>query len=155
MSDMIRKHASGILYMVLAACLALCVLAASAGYSEAAGLSDTGSAIRVRSQFMRTKIRQGDLAGAISVMNDGDVLRIREEYPEGVFYTSMYCYNGWLMEQLAVDGLELMPEMGDRIIPCDGVRFDLNDSLLSVVFDPGASSEQQVLIRLRSEAGHG
>lgn len=153
MSDMIRRQASGILYMILAASLALCVLAASSGYAEATSLSDTGSSVRVMSQFLRTKIRQGDVFDAISVLDDGYTLRIREEYPEGVFYTSMYYYDGWLMEQLAVDGLELMPEMGDKIIACDGAYFELDGDILTAVFNAGTDREQNVIIRLRSGAG--
>ena len=117
----ITKAAAPALYVLLAACMAMAVLAAAAGYAETERLAEKGQSERVAAQFIRTRMRQGDAPGAIGT-GSMPAVTILEEYPEGRFTTGLYAHDGWLMEQLFAENVPFDPAMGDRLIRADGLE---------------------------------
>lgn len=128
----LEKYAPMFLYLLLALGLSLSVLAAAGCYAEVSDLADRGASARVSGQFVRMKTWQSDGARA-----EGGHVLLAEEYPEGTFRNALYNHDGWLMEQLAADGVGLDPAMGDRILPCAVFYADADGDLITVVSDHG------------------
>lgn len=139
------------LYVLLGLALSFSVLLSARCLSEASGICDAGSDIRIAGQYVRMKIRQGDVSGAVAA--DADRILLMEEYNGSMFQDAMYCYGGWLMEQLAAPGVDILDSAGDKVIGCEWLRADLSDGVLRYEMDlgNGAMSRGSVLVRSSGE----
>lgn len=142
----IEKLSVVILYVLLGLGLSLAVLLSARTYSNAEKMASAGASARVSDQYLRMKLRQGDVSGALRV-EDG-VVYITEAYPEGVFEDVLYLYDGMLSEQLVGQGVGVCESMGDAILPCDRFHAGINEPWL--VYDieiNGIQHHGYILIR--------
>lgn len=109
---------------------------------------------RTAVQYLTTRIRQSDIAGAVTTDNSGVSTLILTETVEGQLYeTRIYCYEGYLREMFCPAGLGLPEEFGEEILPMDDFQVTLEDNILraELVLTDGTSEHCSLL--LRSEGG--
>ena len=110
---------------------------------------------RTAVQYLTTRIRQSDRAGAVSTDNSGDVstLVLTEDIDGYPYETRIYCYDGYLREMFCPAGLGLAPGFGEEILPMEDFRVVLEDNMLraELILTDGTSEHCQLL--LRSEGG--
>lgn len=120
----IEKLSVVMLYVLLGLGLSLAVLLSARTYSNAEKMAAAGASARVSDQYLRMKLRQGDVFGAVRVENN--IVYIMETYPEGVFEDVLYLYDGALSEQLVGQGVGVCESMGDAILLCDGFHAEMD-----------------------------
>jgi len=102
------------------------VLSAST-YSNMNDLSAEGQNERIALSYIRTKIRNADTAGAISIEDFYGIpsLAISESLGGRQFVTRIYFYNGWLYEIFHERGIYFQPEDGIRLLELAALSFEL------------------------------
>ena len=110
---------------------------------------------RTAVQYIATRVRQADQAGAVSVRTTemGDSLILAEEIDGIRFETIVYCYDGYLREMFYASGLDAGAEFGEKILPAEQFYVsDCGDYLdLDITFADGQT--RSMILRIRSERG--
>ena len=110
---------------------------------------------RTAVQYIATRVRQADQAGAVSVRTTemGDSLILAEEIDGIRFETMVYCYDGYLREMFYASGLDAGAEFGEKILPAEQFYVsDCGDYLdLDITFADGQT--RSMILRIRSERG--
>ena len=105
---------------------------------------------RVLGAYVRSMIRAGDVARAVSIEEyDGvTALAMRDTLGDGDFVTWLYCYEDSLYEQFTSQK-DFRPQAGTAI--CEARRFEpaLEDGLLTVVMEDGKGRPCTVRVALR------
>ena len=110
---------------------------------------------RTAVQYITTRIRQSDAAGAVSVRSSeaGDMLVLTETIEGWDYETRVYCCEGYLREMFCEAGAALPPEFGEEILPMDSFGASLAGDTLQVTLAlPDGGSEELFLV-IRSEGG--
>lgn len=83
---------------------------------------------RVLLSYLMSQLRANDGAGRIQVgsFGDGDALMLSD----GAYTTTLYCYQGQLMELYAHKDLNLPPESGYPIAQAEGLSVETSGKLL-------------------------
>lgn len=78
---------------------------------------------RTIASYLREKMNQNDMEGAVSLTTIGDcqALALEEEANEAVFITYIYCYGGSLYEITVSDGTDVLPGDGQEIMELQGL----------------------------------
>lgn len=78
---------------------------------------------RTIASYLREKMNQNDMEGAVSLTTIGDcqALALEEEANEAVFTTYIYCYGGRLYEITVSDGTDVLPGDGQEIMELQGL----------------------------------
>lgn len=108
--------------------------------------------LRTVTQYLTTRVRQADQAGAVSVRRteQGDYLVFWEEIDGTAYETSVYCCDGYLREMFCQAGLDLPPEFGEEILPMKNLQVSRKDTLLQITVEMTDGAEETVLLHLRS-----
>lgn len=155
-----RKHsaehhmdtlAALLLFAVFAACLLTVLLTGADAYRRVTARDGVSYSRRTCIQYVATRLRQADWVELESFgVTRALVLGDRED-PEHV--TRVYYHEGSLMELYAEVGLDMSPEDGEEVIPCDWMRLSLEDGLLTIdLLDPQG---EVTTLRLSLRAGEG
>lgn len=151
-----KHHMDGLLMLLLFGVFAVCVLIVLlTGAKAYRGLTERDRAAydrRTCVQYIATKVRQGDLAGGVTVEPFGDTAALCLRDPDG-FVTRLYCHEGWLMELYTFADAELEPQDGEKTMPLAGLALTLEDGLLTaeLQLDGGVTDT----LRLSLRAGEG
>ena len=152
-----KRHMDGLLMLLLFGVFAVCVLIVLlTGARAYRGLTDRDRAAfdrRTCAQYIATKVRQGDAAGAVSVEPFGEATALRLADSEAGCVTRLYCHDGWLMELYTLEDSGLSPEDGARIMPLAGLSLSLKDGLLTAELADGAGETDTLLLSLRGGGG--
>ena len=78
---------------------------------------------RTIASYLREKMNQNDMEGAVSltIIGDCQALALEEEANEAVFTTYIYCYGGSLYEITVSDGTDVLPGDGQEIMELQGL----------------------------------
>ena len=152
-----KHHMDGLLMLLLFGVFAVCVLIVLlTGAKAYRGLTARDQAAydrRTCVQYIATKVRQGDAAGAVAVEPFGDTMALRLNDSEAGCVTRLYCFDGWLMELYTFAQAELEPRDGERIMPLEGLELTLEDGLLTAEIQAGEGVTDTLRLSLRSEEG--
>ena len=110
-------------------------------YRNMADISSDGQNERIALSYIRTKIRNTDSAGGVSVDNFQGVPALAlEEYIGGsTFVTFIYHYNGWIHELFHERGHYFLPGDGVAVVRVDSLEFEeVEEGLIRVVTDHGS-----------------
>ena len=104
-------------------------------------------------QYISTRVRQADQAGAIFVRTaeTGDRLVLQEEIDGLLFETTIYCYDGYLCELFCVNGYDPGPGFGEKILPAERFHVTDNGEYLEMEITFANGEIRSMLLRLRSE----
>ena len=102
--------------------------------------------------YMLNSVRGDDAAGVMEIRNEKgiDLLAVSYDYGWEVLEKRIYCYDGYLREQLASTNYEFDPEMGERICEASDLHIALEGSLLTVEVTDANGDVQTVDTVLRT-----
>ena len=117
---------------------------------------------RTAALYISTRVRQNDLDGMCFVgdfykaqpSDEGNTLFLYEEIGGELYYTCIYCYNGYLYELFAEAGNDFSPADGEAIIEVDALRFK-NDSgfiCVEITYKDGTSRSLMLYPRSSQKA---
>ena len=110
---------------------------------------------RTAVQYLTTRVRQSDYAGAVSADNSGDIstLILKEEIDGQLYETRIYCYEGYLREMFCTADLGLPPEFGEEILPMKDFQVTAEESAVRAELFLTDGSKETCYLLLRSEGG--
>ena len=109
---------------------------------------------RTAVQYLTTRVRQSDFAGAVTADNSGVSTLILTEHIEGQPYeTRIYCYEGYLREMFCPAGIGLPEGFGEEILPMEDFRVTLEDNILRAELVLTDGTSEHCCLLLRSEGG--
>ncbi len=125
-------------------------------YSNTVEISQANYDVRTSALYLTQKIRQSEQLNSVAIdeFNGVDALVITERYGEYTFNTWVYIENGFLCEAVLSEGVELIPNMGQNIMPLSEMFFELDDSgilHLNVVTVNGSTYHSKVYLECQEE----
>lgn len=153
--EKIQHHMDGLLLLLLFGVFAVCVLSVlltgARAYRRLTLRDQEAYRRRTCVQYIATRVRQGDLEGAVTVepFGEGDALVMAKDG----YVTRVYWHDGWLMEMYAGEDVQLAPEDGEKIMELDGLAMSMDGGLLTVEVDGGDAGTDTLRLSLRSGEG--
>jgi hypothetical protein len=126
----IKHHMDGLLVLLLFGVFAACILSVLlTGASTYRKLTDRDQAVyddRTAIQYIATKVRQADQAGAVSVETFQGVptLVLTEDVAGEACRTRIYYFNGYLRELFSAADAEMSPEDGEAILEAKSLQVE-------------------------------
>ncbi len=155
-SNMINTVFVLVLFCVFAVAVLMVLLAGTGAYQDIADRMERQYAERTCLSYLDAKVRHYDETGKVAAeqFGDCDALALYEDI-DGVSYkTLIYCYEGYVRELFIEDGMELLPEHGETIVPAQKMTVEtMTDSLVRLVCTSESGNQEELVIYLRSEKG--
>ena len=144
-----------VLFGVFAVCILAVLLTGAGAYERLVERRQGGYEERTVPQYIATKVRQADRAGAVSLGEFDGVrtLDVRELLGEEEYITRIYCYEGHLRELFSVASGEFQPDDGECILEAEQVEFSMEDYTLRIVVTGTDGEKTELKLTLRSEKG--
>lgn len=144
-----------ILFGVFAACVLAVLLTGARAYQRLTGRDQSAFDRRTAIQYIATRVRQSDTAGAITVEDFDGVtcLCISQDYDLNTYVTRVYCHDGYLRELFCSPEDELGLDAGEPVLEAQAVDFALKDGLLTVTATLADGTGDSLHISLRSGEG--
>lgn len=143
-----------VLLAVFAVCVLTVLLTGAKAYSRLTQRDRGAYQRRTAAQYIATRARQADGAGAVSLTSfgEGDALTL----DTGEWYvTRIYYYDGYLMELYTDPELGLGPEDGEKVLALSGLSFHLEDGFLDIACADSAGRWERLSLCIQSEGGGG
>ncbi|MBP3701951.1 MAG: DUF4860 domain-containing protein [Lachnospiraceae bacterium] len=160
-----------LLFVIFTTCILSVLLTGADTYQKLSLRDQNNFQHRTVAQYLTTRIRQSDVTDmvfvgsfsediettigttAIASPPTGDTLFLRESLEGRVYYTRIYCHDGYMRELFAPDGLEFSPTAGQGILPVADLHFAIQDDLLSIriTYIDGASETLSLHLRSSEE----
>ena len=142
-----------LLFGVFAVCILSVLLTGADAYRRLAERDGASYDSRTASQYLATRVRQADVAGAVEIedFHGVDALVFTEEIKGELYKTRVYCRGGYLRELFATAGGEFLPEDGEKILEAEGLEIVLEGRVLTADLTDAEGKTQQVVLYLRSE----
>ena len=142
-----------LLFLVFVMCALFTVLAGGKVYENIGGRMADNYTGSVALQYIANKVRQGDQAGMVRVIEveNTPVLELSQQFDERYYISWIYYYDGSIRELFTQkdSGLELAD--GIEILECEGLFFEQQGQLLTV--ETTGESGGRLLLSLRSAGG--
>jgi len=126
---------------------------ASGVYQSIAASAESHSSQRLCLSYLLSRLRAGDVANGIQLITfgEGDALVLHD----GEYSTTLYCYEGHLMELYADATLMLEPDAGTPIAPAKSlsIRYDGDLLSLTVIDLAGKISTASYLVKSENSRG--
>ena len=151
-----KSHIEGLVVLVLFGVFALCILAVlltgAGAYGRLVKRQQTTYTERTVPQYIATKVRQADKAGAVHIGEFGGVesLEFTSIYGEETYVTRIYCYDGYLRELFASATGNFTPEDGEEILEAQQVSFEMSSGCLRVIIASADGNITEQILTLRS-----
>ena len=143
-----------VIFCIFAMSVLLVLMLSGSIYGHITDVSSEGRDERIVLSYIRTKIRNTDSKGVISIIDFHGIntLSLKENLGEREFVTWIYVYDGWVRELFHEAGnfqIDFMPENGIALVRADFLNFEIiENNLLQVKTGFGS-----MLIYPRSEIG--
>lgn len=118
-------------FAVFALCVLLVLLAAAGVYRDLVDSGEERFLRRTAAQYLTMRVRQAESVERAE-FGGCPALVFREETPQEVYLTRVYCYDGSLRELYCPESAQLLPADGEVILPADSICFMLEGNLLTV-----------------------
>lgn len=121
-------------FAVFALCVLLVLLSGAKVYRGLVQRGEENFAARTAARYVTMRVRQartvtvGDFEGC-------EALVIPENVDGATYLTRLYVYDGHIRELYCAENAALSPADGEKILPADSLRFDLEGSLLTITVD--------------------
>ena len=121
-------------FAVFALCVLLVLLSGAKVYRGLVQRGEENFAARTAARYVTMRVRQartvtvGDFEGC-------EALVIPENVDGATYLTRLYVYDGHIRELYCAENAALSPADGEKILPADSLRFDLEGNLLTVTVD--------------------
>ena len=156
-----KRKADAVLVLVLFGVFAVCILAvlltSADAYRRLAERDEQSYDYRVATQYLATRVRQGDEAGRVFVetFDGADALVLQEEIDGEVYETRVYCYEGYLRELFASEGELFSAVDGEKILQAEAMTLMLEDQVITAEITDPEGRVQTMTLYLRSGEGRG
>lgn len=157
MKDQNKKFSmDGLLTLVLFGIFALCVLAVllhgARVYQQLTVRGQDSYNERTAAQYIVTRVRQADAAGAVAVgtLGTAEALELTETIGGERYITRVYCYDGYIRELFSAASHDFQPADGQCILPAQALDFSLEDGFLTAGITREDGEYLQVGVSLRS-----
>ena len=139
-------------FALFAACLLLVLLLGARVYKRQTEDGLDSYARRTVAQYLATRVRQGDGAGAVAVepFGEGTALVLTEQMGGEALCTRIYCREGWLWELYTPASAEPAPQDGQRLLPVKQLTFALEHPRLTACFTDERGQTGQLVWCLRA-----
>lgn len=147
----IKHHLDGLLAMLLFGAFAICImvvlLSGARAYGGLTQRDQAAYAQRTALQYVATRIRQADEAGAVGLcrLGEAQALTLGHDYQTYVYY-----YDGYIRELYAEAGAAFDPEDGEEVLPAAGLSFLISGREIHITLTDEAGQAQQLQLNLRS-----
>jgi hypothetical protein len=155
---LMKHHIDGLvvllLFGVFAACVLSVLLLGADAYKKLTERDQLSYDQRTAIQYLATKVRQADRAGAVTVedFQGVDALVLREDLDGEVYLTRVYCYDGYLRELSSAADADLSPADGEQVLAADSLLVEEQGNALRLQMETDGSWQQEILA-LRSGEG--
>ena len=141
-----------LLFGLFAVCILSVLLTGADAYRRLAQRDQLSYDWRTAGQYLSTRVRQADRAGAVTVRSFGgvDALVLTEEIDGSAYETLVYCYDGYLRELFVSAGGDFSPEDGEEVLQAQSLSLVLDDRLLTADLIGPAGETQTLTLSLRS-----
>lgn len=154
-----QLHMEGLVVLVLFGVFALCILTVLLtgvdAYGRLTKRQQATYAGRTVPQYIATRVRQADSAGAVQIGEFGGVeaLELTEIIGGEAYITRIYCYDGYLWELFSAAAGTFEPADGERILEAEQVDFTRQENKLTVMVTAADGKKTELRLTLRSEEG--
>lgn len=140
-------------FALFAACLLLVLLLGARVYKRQTDDGLHSYARRTVAQYLATRVRQGDVSGAVAVEPFGEetALVLTEQVGGEALCTRIYCREGWLWELYTPASSTPHPQDGQRLLPVKSLTFALEHPRLTARFTDESGQTGQLVWCLRTQ----
>ena len=146
------------IFTVFTTCLLVVLLSGADIYKKYTDLDRQSFDNRILSQYLAAKVRQSDFENGIAVgrfaestqTNIGDTLYTYYKVNSELYYTRIYCHNGYLCELFTDVNSEFEPSDGARLMPAESVDFVLDNGILTACITQIDGQKQYIILDIRS-----
>lgn len=138
---------------VFSACILLVLIQGAGIYRRLTERNGAAFDQRTCLQYLATKVRQASDPAAVSVSDfgDGDCLVITEEIDGELFWTRVYCYDGWMMELFTIAEESFEPVDGEKILKIQELELIREGNLLRIRMRIPSGEQETLTLSLRGE----
>lgn len=141
-----------LLFGVFAVCLLIVLLTGADSYQGLTQRDRMSDNRRVCAQYLTTRVRQADAAGAVAAgeFGGGDALLLSQNIDGMEYVTRIYVSGGYLMELFSSADVEMSPEDGEKLMAAQALSASLEDGLLELSVTPEDGAAVELTLSLRS-----
>lgn len=148
-----------VLFTLFALCVITVLIAGAKIYKSFTSRDLSSYDHRTISRYLTTRIHQSDARGAYFVGDfadatpkaEGDTFYFCENLDGKVYYTRIYCFDGYLYELFSVSDDSFAPEDGERILPVDDLKFLVADNTVTVKVRYADGESQTIYVNMRNK----
>ncbi len=146
-----------LLFGVFAVCLLIVLLTGADSYQGLTQRDRVSDNRRVCAQYLVTRVRQSDAAGAVAAgqFGGGDALLLSQSIDGQEYVTWIYVNDGYLMELFSAPDSGMAPEDGEKLMAAQALSVSLTDGLLELSVTPEQGAAVELVLSLRSGEGAG
>lgn len=140
-------------FAVFALCVLLVLLSGADVYQRLAEDGERLYDCRTAAQYITTRIRQADTAGAVAVEDfEGETALVLRETVEGRTYlTRIYCCEGYLRELFTGEAGAFSPEDGEKLLEAADFAVSRDGQQITAQITLPDGSTRNLTLLLRSE----
>lgn len=144
-----------LLFGVFAVCLLIVLLTGADSYQGLTQRDRASDNRRVCAQYLTTRVRQADAAGAVAAgqFGGGDALLLTQDIDGMEYVTRIYVSGGYLMELFSAADSELAPEDGEKLMAAQALSASLSGGMLELSVTPEDGRPVELTLSLRSGEG--
>jgi len=147
--------------IVFSVCVLFVLLFGARLYKEALARDKESFEKRTADQYIATRFRQadGDQFSFVADFEDsdandaGDTLFFVEKVGDEIYFTRIYCHDGYLCELFSSADDVFERDDGERILPLESLYFEEKDGLFRVTVEHIDGRKDKLLLAKRSEIG--
>lgn len=142
-----------VLFCTFAAAILMVLLTGASSYKEIVATMEEHYEERTALSYIEAKVHHYDLDGAVAVGRyaDRNGLRLQETVNGRSYSTWIYYYDGYVRELFCEDGLELMPDTGQKIIEAQSfIAEKIKDDLFRIVCTGKSGNQAELFLHIRS-----
>lgn len=142
-----------LMFCIFTACLLLVLAFGAGAYRDIKQVGEERFSENTCLSYIATKVRHYDSAGAVRIgqIGDTEALQLRETIDGELYVTSLYCFDGHMMELFSQEGLEFTPQDGVAVLDVKSLDFGMTaDGLLQVNCTGASGKAAAVELSLRS-----
>ena len=146
------------LFTIFTLCVIFVLLTGAHIYETSVDRGQRSFDHRTVAHYLSNRVRQIDCNDAWFVGDfhetqpqaEGNTLFFREVFQGEVYYTRVYCHEGYLYELSSVAGKGFDPSDGEKILALDALHFRVDDHLLQIRYQYVNGDSDELFLRLRN-----
>ena len=147
-----------LLFTIFTLCVIFVLLIGAHIYESSVSRGQRSYDQRTVAHYLSNRVRQIDCSDAWFVgdfheaqpLTEGNTLFFREVLQGEVYYTRVYCHNGYLYELCSIAGKGFDPSDGEKILALDALHFRAEDHLLQIQYQYTNGESDELFLHLHN-----